>query len=295
MAGQEWTINELTILEEEYGNGKSAESLRKRLPNRTLGAIHTKASLLDLKSTYKSNRQYTYNKSFWNEFNPENCYWAGFTAADGCIMKIGNSNLFKIEIKEKYHLEKFRKITESDYPISHIAWKNLHSIAYSVENDWTESLKANFNIIPRKTYCLEFPQKIPDELVPYWLVGFIDGDGCFHKSKFDLFSLSFVSASPHILYSINEWIDKYYQPWRNKSRKVRISRQDKQYPHYHLSIGGITACNLYLDLRKYIPETHLSRKWDRPEYVEFCKNYAQKFPVEKNKFISQNNFPTQAP
>lgn len=287
MAGIEWTTDELLVLENNYHTGLSCQEMSVLLPNRTISAIHSKASLLNLKSSYASGRKYEYDKFFFDKFTKESCYWAGFLAADGCVMHIDGYKLLRVEIKEKYHLQKFLDCMSSDTPIHFSRKKQLHAVTLSISNDCAESLKNNFNIIPRKTYVLKFPDQIPYNLIPYFLIGYIDGDGCWHRSRTTRkFSLSIVSASEDILIGIGEWVKNNYESAIGKPRNITKTKPKETY-HYHFTVGGVAAANLFLDLRTYIPEMHLSRKWDVPEYIDCCDAYSKKFPVVKNKFIPQ--------
>jgi len=53
--------------------------------------------------------------------------------------------------------------------------------------------------------------------------------------------------------------------------------------YYTLSISGVSACQLYLSMRKLIPLRHLSRKWDNPDYVFYCNNYINEMNLKYKK------------
>jgi len=275
MAGQEWTQNELLALKKEFPIARQGvKDLLSFFPNRTANAIQIKANLLGLKNPYKGRANY-YDINFWSNYNKINSYWGGFSVADGCIRQRKDGGYtFSIEIMEDYHLEKFIKDSSGDYKVGKSKIKGggsqLYYIHYHVGNEWVKDLKSNFNIIPRKTHNMAAPTQIPEEFFPYFLVGFIDGDGCWnlHKKQ-DILTLSISQATPEILEFINNWINQRYFTVRKKERQVLKSKKG----HFSLHIGGKVACELYLDLRKLIPTHHLSRKWDCPEKIQFCEDY----------------------
>lgn len=278
MAGREWTTKELSIMEKHYSGSKmGVTDMLSLLPNRTASAIHSKAHLMKLKATYKG-RQNFYDVDFWKDYNEINSYWGGFSAADGCIhQRQDGGYTFSFLIQEDFHIQKFIDDTKGDYivrpAIIRPPAKQLHFVKYNVGAEWVEDLKTNFNIVPRKTWNMKAPEQIPNEFFPYFLTGFIDGDGCWHVRKNgDGFSLSFVLASRDILEFINKWISEKYSAVTKKKRNVLINKHG----FYTLIVAGKVACELFLDLRKLIPSRHLSRKWDDAAKIDFCNNYLKK-------------------
>ena len=83
-----WTKEEDLILIENYGNLPNKE-LGKML-NRTSSGVWKRASKLGLKSdrikiVKMVKRKYFCNDNYFKNLTIENCYWAGFIAADGWI------------------------------------------------------------------------------------------------------------------------------------------------------------------------------------------------------------------
>jgi hypothetical protein len=277
MAGRIWTSNELLVLKKEFPIARQGiKDIISFFPNRTAYAIQIKANLLGLRNSYTGRANY-YDVDFWKNYNSVNSYWGGFSAADGCIKQRKDGGFtFAVEIMEEFHLQKFVEDTKADYKIRITNLNKrkpgfaLYCIQYNVGPEWVRDLEANFNIVPRKTYCMKAPVQIPKEFFPYFLVGFIDGDGCwFLDSKRNNFSLSIRQFTPNILEFTNNWIDKNFLTVRDKKRHVNKTKGG----HYSLYVCGRAACELYLTLRKLIPTHHLSRKWDSPEKISFCENY----------------------
>lgn len=132
-----------------------------------------------------------WNQNFFNEINPTTAYWAGFGFADGCVRKLSSGTRFHIIIAEKdrSHIEDFANTI--GFPIEKIIKGKTRSRTIQVFSNGSglmESLK-KWGIVERKTYNFVEPQ-VPKELIPHFLRGWFDGDGCVtHKpgqQRFDI-------------------------------------------------------------------------------------------------------------
>jgi transposase len=144
-------------------------------------------------------RKYKYNHSFFKEINEHSLYWAGFIAADGCVKEqknhsnLGKTNYSKIlnitlSSKDHEHLEKFAKAINYTGNISKNTYLDREKLRSCSEislcsQEMFEDL-ARFNIIPRKTLVLKFPEwLIEHPLVHHFIRGYNDGDGSFYLMK----------------------------------------------------------------------------------------------------------------
>ena len=116
--------------------------------------------------------------------NPNKAYWLGFIAADGCVScgKLG----IELNYKDDKHLIKFLNDIQSPRPIKYRTRKNnIKSVILEIRNSNLVKDLEKYNIIPRKTYNLVFPN-IPKEYYKDYIRGFYDGDGtytCVHKEE----------------------------------------------------------------------------------------------------------------
>ena len=157
------------------------------------------------KNNIKINKQikYYFNENFFKTESEESFYWAGFIAADGCLsdfkMKSRNTINHKLIIgladKDKCHLELFLKNINSNHPINKRIIKNSNKNNNpKYKYKYKDSLSVNiviysesffedlskFNIIPRKTLKLKFPEwLINHKFVHHFMRGYVDGDGCW--------------------------------------------------------------------------------------------------------------------
>jgi len=139
----------------------------------------------------KDKRKYKFNELFFLNVNPISSYWAGFIAADGCILSDRKALKLKISTKDIEHLELFKKQIEANHPIKIRKQKSYSSIKKGIvkftescqivlfSNRLINDLFDNFNITPRKTFTYVAPN-LDDENMRHFLRGYIDGDGCVH-------------------------------------------------------------------------------------------------------------------
>ncbi|KKM14075.1 hypothetical protein LCGC14_1709790, partial [marine sediment metagenome] len=58
------------------------------------------------KSGVKKNTRHKVNHSVFSKPNAKNCYWAGFLAADGCVVSKKTQVEVELQYKDRAHLEK---------------------------------------------------------------------------------------------------------------------------------------------------------------------------------------------
>lgn len=116
-----WSKEEINILINNYGIIKNQDILRL-LPNRNKRSMVVKAHRLCLggnPNTRSINRiKYDCNAQCFNKPNINNCYWAGYIAADGHIeTKTNLMSLFQAE-KDIESIFAFKKFLNYSGPIS---------------------------------------------------------------------------------------------------------------------------------------------------------------------------------
>ena len=143
----------------------------------------------------------------------ENSYYAGFIAADGCIVDkvIRGQNKLQIILSEQdysllhnLHLSLQLGDKKISYRPSRVFRQDNKdyfrkpSYCFSVSsNKICEDLYSNWNITPRKTNTLLPPNLSDEKLIKTFLIGVIDGDGCIYLG--DYLELSIVGNSKQFL------------------------------------------------------------------------------------------------
>lgn len=162
---------------------------------------------LNLKSPLKNERSHSLNEdAFSSPLSLESCYWAGFIAADGCIIKNNMSVcLSRVDVK---HLKKLRAFLQSTRKITQ-SKINTNTIFTVASKKIVQDLQKNFNIGPRKSLTLTPPKKLNRNQSLAYIIGYIDGDGTIGKhsikyknSKYEYVRLRII-GTPFVLSWIN--------------------------------------------------------------------------------------------
>jgi hypothetical protein len=255
-----WKPEEDTILLNKYFH-KTINELTQDFPSRSWEAIRLRAErLLKRKGLDLKNPWNDVNHEYFKEPNLQNCYWAGFIAADGCVF----NNQIKIELNSKDHslLEEFRKVIEFTGKIhrfkkinqSGTISKMCRIVISSVS--WKNDLAKHFHILPNKTFILIPPDITEELLLKSFIIGYIDGDGGIYHRDYPVLQ---VTGNYNIVSFIKEKLDSWYPTYYGRKLPKVRKTHSRAFSH---SIGGRRARDIILDL-KQIDVPKLERKWGK--------------------------------
>jgi len=225
--------------------------------------------------TRKYSYLYSQNEEFFTTPNIQNCYWAGFIAADGCIgncrdrlflainLKSTDECLLKEMVSQTEFTGKigqgkhrgYGKYSENIYYYSALQIRNCEK--------WIKSLNKNWNITEKKSLTL-LPPNINDfDLQLSYIIGLIDGDGHIgivnNKMVFELIGTKEVMEwSANILYELED--KESYSPLSINKKK------DGNY--YYINCSWTRAYNLLKQLEQTETPYRLARKWDKIKEYE---------------------------
>lgn len=223
-------LKEYNESKERYKNGESLTRIAKTnvyIKNRKeLSKLFKEDNI-----TIKMNGQkYKYNESAFSEINTEeSAYWLGYLYADGNVNELRNCFDLSVSEKDYEHLIKFKNYISEDLQLikrkSHLSSTNKEYYSYRcyvVNKTITENL-LKYNCNWSKTYDVEFPNFISKELMPHFIRGYFDGDGCISLTSQS--RLSFTSASKEFLIMLQNYLkdnlsinkNKLYQDKRRQS------------------------------------------------------------------------------
>jgi hypothetical protein len=265
----QWTREEDVYLMENYGKIKTGDILIN-LSNRTIEDIHYRVQKLGVRGTPGLSRSFAVNDSFFDEPNLENCYWAGFIAADGCISRknrvalaLGEYDKEAIDnLKEKLCFSgPIHKVKCLNKRTNHIVYR--YDIVVS-SNNIVNKLQEHWNITPRKTLTLQPPRDyIKDELALAYIIGYFDGDGSWLiKPKFDVR----FTGTKFLLEWIKSYIDKY-SPIKEKNKPINVRPGNGNC--FDLSIRGLRGRVFHQKLLEIQIPFRLTRKWDQTELLKY--------------------------
>ena len=208
----------------------------------------------------------TFNENYFSKPNIQNSYWAGFIAADGCILNRKNRQkelVIALAQKDLKHLKVFKENIKFSGSIStnNVTIKDYDKIYKRCtirmsSNKMCEDLKKNFNITPRKTFTLKFPKNLTKKQKEAYIIGYIDGDGSIHYSyRYKKPTLRFnVIGKKNFLLEIQKiFIENF------KLNKTKITKDKNIYRFYAQNTGAL----LFLKPLSKFKVPKLNRKWDK--------------------------------
>lgn len=125
------------------------------------------------------------NLKYFDEIHlPEQAYWLGFIAADGCVTyQSGRFRLsFALKAEDRCHLELFRQSLEVKNKIHLRTIKDSQYVRLGVGGKPLIKQLVSLGITPRKSLTLEYPCLLP-RLDKYFMLGYFDGDGSISHSR----------------------------------------------------------------------------------------------------------------
>lgn len=203
---------------------------------------------------------------FDNMNTEEQFYWLGFMYADGNISKEGNRVEMRLSLKDKDHLEKFRKFLQLTTEIRIGETNGIKFCHLSVRNKHLWNILNKLGCVPQKSLTLTFPNlKLFKNTanILHFIRGYVDGDGCLtiFKDGDKLRTRLTMVGTESFLNSINYlFSNKGYI--RNKSTKNYTNQA------FELKFSDIPS----RILARYLYENatiYLDRKYEK--FLEFCR------------------------
>lgn len=239
------SVEDLAHFKEDFFNGVTLKDLQTKyhLDKATLKRI-AQENNCQRKNHNRVNKRIISN--YFSEINtPEKAYWLGFLFTDGCVNKYKDNQQGRIRLQlqeqDKEILEKYKQDLQIDGAI--IYDKRSNSACCSVEfvDDQIFKDLSKYGIVPQKTYQTQhIPiNLIPENLLPAFLLGLLDGDGsitCSEDCSKDV-TINFTSYYESIVQDFQIAIDKlinktehnknfftsaWHTQWRGRTQVLKI-------------------------------------------------------------------------
>lgn len=230
-------------------------------------------------------RKYNLNDNYFKDFSNENCYWAGFIAADGNISKKDRKITITLQSRDKIHLETFKNHIKYEGEIRDYEKiknfnnkgekKYFHSSISFTSSQIISDLKSNYFIVPAKSKILQFPNFLDKNHLDSFIKGYIDGDGSIGlNEKNNECSLSLISGSKPFIEKIAE---RFSEILKIEKTSVYIDGESR----YVIRISNKKARIILEHLLK-IETPELKRKWDkvRSHVSNFIKKHRNDYKLE---------------
>ena len=195
-----WSEDQMKYIISEYKKGKTLSAL-----GREFGVSYsTIRNLLKRKGIKTEGNKHNFPRDefyFNNIDSKEKAYWLGFLYADGCVHS--NSNEISITLKDRDHLEKFRKAIKSNNKIGESIDRRFSSLPkiyhFSIRDKQLKSDLIKWGCVPNKSLTLTKIPNIPRDFVSHFIRGYFDGDGSLHwLNGTKNFRISFVGTAPFL-------------------------------------------------------------------------------------------------
>ena len=131
-------------------------------------------------------KSYINLRYFQNIDSEEKAYWLGFIAADGYLYN--DSLSIQLSKEDKGHLQKFSNAINGNFNINTVKGvnnfgKNYEHSKISVRSKEIINDLNNHGVYENKSLILNKPLNIEEKYYPYWILGYLDGDGGIYKNK----------------------------------------------------------------------------------------------------------------
>lgn len=178
-----------------YLEGKSTVEIGKmyKFDHHSIASVLDEYNI-DRRDASHCNRTYSVNEEYFDNIDTQNkAYFLGFLFADGnnCMQK----STIRIALQEKDRdiLEKLRIDIGSNKPLclKSSEHKRNNGEGYDYKDQyaldvcnkhWCERL-SELGCVPNKSLVLKFPDYLSDEMLPHFIRGYFDGDGCIVNAK----------------------------------------------------------------------------------------------------------------
>jgi transposase len=222
-------LQELEIIN-LYKDGKNGYEIGNIL-NVNCGIVYNTLKRNNIKTREMSQivRKYEIDEYCFDIIDSEwKAYFLGLFYADGCITK--NSAKICLVENDKDILELLNNYIHKNRPLSKINKKQLKNkltgkiyyckpqMALEINNKKINNRLRELGLFERKSLTLKFPDNsiIPVALMPHFIRGYFDGDGCIQKEKYG--QRFDVSSSYEFCQSFKHWlmtnlnINSYLEP-----------------------------------------------------------------------------------
>lgn len=217
-------------------------------------------------------RKYTINANCFNSIDtPEQAYWLGFLMADGYISVTRGIVTITVQRRDRELLQNFLRFVGSN--------KNIKDIV-AIVNDkkyLQSKILVNCRTIvgnldkygcgQNKSLILEPPTFLAQSLIPFWVLGYMDGDGCVatwtdsYKTECPRIRISFTGT-----YNVLHFIKQYFHTGGTIRKEHRCQHT------YSFCVTETATCS-FLNLvysNEHIASICLQRK--KQKYLQYQRD-----------------------
>lgn len=174
-----------TEIVQRYRYGESGSRLA-RAYNCSTHAIYNTLSAqgCEIRTLWRTGkRTHTCDDHHFDDIDsPEKAYWLGFLGADGCIKANKRDLHTNLQLSDMSHLEILRQDLKASSPVRvhHEQKLNREYASLLVISEALCQGLMKHGVVPRKSMTLQPPDQLRGDMVPHYIRGYFDGNGCIH-------------------------------------------------------------------------------------------------------------------
>jgi hypothetical protein len=168
---QTWTPEQDAYLVAQYTNSPMPELAE--FVGHTVRAVHARAQFLGLPRARTLATLAIRHDYFSIVDTPLKAYVVGLLAADGTVSSDEPRIRLKLHVKDACLVELVRNELAPCTPLQ----QRAVAIQFGVSSPQLVADLARFGVVPRKSYCLQWPADLSSVLHHAFLLGYFDGDG----------------------------------------------------------------------------------------------------------------------
>lgn len=250
-----WSVNDAI---NDYNNGLSLSQIAKK-HNVSISLVSRHFKKLGVTVVNHQNKTKFDANTFDQVNTEEKAYWLGFIYADGYVSSRDNGFELSLSLKDLEHLKKFAKFLKHDDNVK----TDSVRCRFSVSNKHFKNRLIELGVKPKKSLTLEFPKEhqVSSNLLPHFIRGYFDGDGCILTKKTSVRKLNVsILGTKNMLLGIIK-----------KCNILTNLLQDKRHASdvFYISLG-IKKSKTFLDYIYNGSSIYLNRKREKYEY--YCRS-----------------------
>ena len=204
-------------------------------------------------------RKYTINEEYFDIIDsPNKAYILGLLYADGCNYPPLNHVKLELQEADKEILDKINKEINSSKPLffnplndKNINWQNTYRI--DITNKHISERLNELGLVQNKSLILMPPIWLDNELIPHFIRGYMDGDGCISEQFIEI-----AATKDMCLY-----MQKYCVDTLNINATIRNTYNKPESNTKLLFINGKRQMKIFLDNIYQDAEMYIQRKYDK--------------------------------
>ncbi len=228
----------------------------------------------------QNKQKFFINEEFFKEISYKQAYYLGLIASDGCIT---NDKIVCLSQSNKNGLSLLMQIKNM---------LNWNGNIYKCRNSYTMyymskvavTFLKSYGIFERKTYDIKYPNNLPKELLPYFIRGYFDGDGCLGYYNNGKGAYTFVMT----FVGTESFIKRFNEISPIKGTVAKITRAKNLYEYRVYADQAISLYNfLYIDTIENVPI--ISAKQLKFDLITFKPNNKNKYEKLIKIFFEKYN------